>query len=200
MSARAPLRNRNVTADESIFARIAAGEPAAVSDCMDRYGGLVWSLVRSWIRNPADAEDATQEIFVELWKSAARFDRTAGSEVVFVTTIARRRLIDRLRAQGRQPQTEEFDEESAAIAEADDGDLDVSQAVEVENAARALATLGVEQREMLLMGVVQGMTHSEIARATGKPLGTVKTQLRRGLMKVRALLHGSDAGGEETGS
>jgi RNA polymerase sigma-70 factor (ECF subfamily) len=188
-----------VSADESLFERIAAGEPTAVRDCMDRYGGLVWTLVRSWIRNPADAEDATQEIFVDLWKSAARFDRSAGSEAVFVTTIARRRLIDRLRAQGRRPKTEEFDEESSAMAEAGAGP-DVSQTVEVENAARALAALGAEQREILLMGVVQGMTHSEIARVTGKPLGTVKTQLRRGLKKVRALLHGEAEVGEDGGS
>ena len=188
-----------MTADEPIFARIATGDPGAVRECMDRYGGLVWSLVRSWIRNPADAEDATQEIFVELWKSAARYNPTAGSEVVFVTTIARRRLIDRLRAQGRQPQTEEFDEDALATMASADHDPDLSQAVEVENAARVLATLAAEQREMLLMGVVQGMTHSEIARATGKPLGTVKTQLRRGLIKVRALLGHDSQGDEDTG-
>ena len=174
--------------DESIFARIAAGEPGAVADCMDRYGALVWSLVRSWIRNAADAEDATQEIFVELWRSASRYDPRAGSEVVFVSTIARRRLIDRLRAQGRQPPTEEFNEATLQPADREAPGADVAAAAEIDNAARALAALDAGQREILLMGVVQGMTHSEIARATGKPLGTVKTQLRRGLIKVRELI------------
>ena len=186
-----------MASNESIFARIAAGEAGAVRECMDRYGALVWSLVRSRIRNAADAEDATQEIFVELWKSAARYDPNAGSELVFVSTIARRRLIDRLRAQGRQPPTEEFDE--TALQPPEDGGLeaDVKSAVEVGNAARALAALDPGQREILLMGVVQGMTHSEIALATGKPLGTVKTQLRRGLMKVRELIANSARGSEE---
>jgi RNA polymerase sigma factor (sigma-70 family) len=79
-----------VTSGEFIFERIAAGDTRAVTECLDRYSGLVWSLVRSRLNNAADAEDATQEIFIELWKSAHRFDPSLGSEVVFVSTIARR--------------------------------------------------------------------------------------------------------------
>lgn len=158
---------------------------------MDTYGGLVWSLARRFSRSAADAEDATQEIFLEIWKSAARYDATMGSEAVFLTTIARRRLIDRMRARRRRPDTEEFDEERTI--EPPSEALDSSAlAAEAALAARALEQLGEGERQILLMGIVEGMTHSEIAVATGKPLGTVKTQLRRGLMKVRALL-GSDA-------
>jgi RNA polymerase sigma-70 factor (ECF subfamily) len=136
------------------------------------------------LNNAADAEDATQEIFIELWKSAHRFDPSLGSEVVFVSTIARRRLIDRLRAQGRRPPTEEFDEQMIP----NETHNEQYFASDVDRAARALESLEAGQREVLVMGVVQGMTHSEIALATGKPLGTVKTQLRRGLSKVRAML------------
>jgi RNA polymerase sigma-70 factor (ECF subfamily) len=174
-----------VAADESILERVAAGDPAAVGDCIDRYGGLVWSLVRSRIRNAADAEDASQEIFIELWKSAARFDPAVASEAVFIAMIARRRLIDRLRARGRQPVTEEFDE---ALARTDPLGTHAADASDVETAARALATLENGQREVVVLSIVQGMSHSEIATATGRPLGTVKTLLRRGLAKVRALL------------
>lgn len=180
---------------QGLLERIAAGDPTAVKQCMDTYGGLVWSLARRLSASAADAEDATQEIFVEIWKSAARYDPKMGSEAVFLTTIARRRLIDRMRARKRRPRTEEFDEElppEPAFETPDAGAL----AVEAALAARALAQLGEGEREILLMGIVEGMTHSEIATATGKPLGTVKTQLRRGLIKVRALL-GSDAQGAE---
>lgn len=172
-------------ADESILERIAGGEPAAVVDCIDRYGGLVWSLVRSRIRNAADAEDAAQEIFIELWKSAARFDPGLASETVFIAMIARRRLIDRLRARSREPVTEEFDE---TLARADPLGTQAADAADVQIAARALATLEDGQREVVLLSIVQGMSHSEIATATGRPLGTVKTLVRRGLTKVRALL------------
>jgi RNA polymerase sigma factor (sigma-70 family) len=176
---------------QSLLERIAAGDQAAVKECMDAYGSLVWALARRMSYSASDAEDATQEIFLEIWKSAARYDAALGSEAVFVTTIARRRLIDRMRASKRRPPTEEFNEEinvASAFEAPDSGAL----AVESARAARALAQLGEGERQILLMGVVDGMTHSEIATATGKPLGTVKTQMRRGLIKIRELL-GSDA-------
>jgi RNA polymerase sigma-70 factor (ECF subfamily) len=172
---------------QGLLERIAAGDAKAVRECMDVYGGLVWSLARRFSRSAADAEDATQEIFLEIWKSAARYDAKMGSEAVFLTTIARRRLIDRMRAGKRRPQTEEFDEERLAPPAFDAPDSS-ALAVESAIAARALEQLGEGERQILLMGIVEGMTHSEIALATGKPLGTVKTQMRRGLIKVRALL------------
>ena len=162
---------------------------------MDRYGGLVWSAARRWSDNAADAEDATQEIFLDLWKSAARYNPSAGTEAVFITTIARRRAIDRLRARERQTITEEFDE--LALPEVDGPAIDQGMiAAEAEIAGRAVAELDQGQQQILLMGVVQGMTHSEISAATGKPLGTVKTSMRRGLSRVRELL---DQGPNEAG-
>jgi RNA polymerase sigma-70 factor (ECF subfamily) len=178
---------------QSLLERIAAGHPTAVKECIDAYGNLVWALARRLSPSASDAEDATQEIFLELWKSAGRYDPAMGSEAVFITTIARRRLIDRLRARKRRPTTEEFDEERAAPG--DEGDAG-ALAVEVSIASRALAQLGDAQREIVLLGVVEGLTHSEIATATGKPLGTVKTQMRRGLIKIRELL-GANAPDEE---
>ena len=171
----------------TILERIADGDQSAVKECMDVYGGLVWSLARRMSQSAADAEDATQEIFLEIWKSAARFDASMGSEAVFLTTIARRRLIDRLRALKRRPKTEELDEladfepagdtESAGMLEAD-----------AALARRALDQLDPVQREILLLGIVEGLTHVEIATMTGKPLGTVKTHMRRGLIRVRELI------------
>ena len=172
---------------ESILERIAAGDQSAVAECMDTYGGLVWSIARRWTDNAADAEDGTQDIFLELWKSAARYDAAAGSEAVFITTIARRRMIDRLRAKERRPKTETLDE-TYTLNIADPGSDEGMLAAEAAIASRAVAQLDEGQRQILLMGVVQGMTHSEIAAATGKPLGTVKTQLRRGLIRVRELI------------
>jgi RNA polymerase sigma-70 factor (ECF subfamily) len=172
---------------QGVLERIAGGDSSAVKECMDAYGGLVWSLARRLSVSAADAEDATQEVFLEIWKSAARYDARVGSEAVFVATIARRRLIDRMRARKRRPQTEEFDEQfvvDAALEVPDSGAL----AVESEIAMRALAQLGEGERQILVMGIVDGLTHSEIALATGKPLGTVKTQMRRGLIKIRTLL------------
>ena len=154
---------------------------------MERYGALVWSLVRSRLRNAADAEDTTQEIFVELWKHAARFDPRIASETVFVAMIARRRLVDRLRALGREPVTEPIDPELPLFGPLEPSDQYAAVA-DVALAARAVAELDAGQREIVLLGVIKGLSHAEIAAASGKPLGTVKTQLRRGLLKVRDLI------------
>jgi RNA polymerase sigma factor (sigma-70 family) len=184
---------RTSIVNESILERIASGDQAAVAQCLDRYGGLVWSVARSWSDNAADAEDATQEIFIALWKSAARYNPSVGSEAVFISTIARRRMIDRLRSKGRRPSTEEFDE-SVMFELADSAPDQGMVAAEAAIAVRAVAQLEAGQQQVLMMGVVQGMTHSEIATVTGKPLGTVKTQLRRGLIRVRKLIEqGADS-------
>jgi RNA polymerase sigma-70 factor (ECF subfamily) len=172
---------------ESVFERIARGDESALKECMDRHGGLVWSLARRWSETTADAEDASQEIYIELWKCADRFDGSAGSEAAFVATIARRRMIDRLRARNRRPRTEEFDESFSNVEDTDQASPEFSGA-EVAVAEKALAELDEGQRQVLLMGIVEGMTHSEIASATGRPLGTVKTQMRRGLIKIRKLI------------
>ena len=177
--------------------RIREGDSAAVKECMDAYGGLVWSLARRFTESAADAEDATQEIFLEIWRSAARYDPSMGKETTFIATIARRRLIDRLRAHGRRPVMQEYDDTQTV----DPGTVDQNAgaiAVDVSTAQRALAQLNDDQRAILLMGVVEGMTHSEIATATGKPLGTVKTQMRRGLIRLRELVEQADGDMEDT--
>ena len=175
----------------SILERIAAGDESAVRECMDQYGALVWTVARRFSDSAADAEDASQEIFLEVWKSAARYDHERGSEALFITTIARRRLIDRLRSRKRRPPTEELDEErfdtDASMATSADP---VFFSSELESARAALAELGEGEREVLMLGIVEGLTHSEIATRTGRPLGTVKTQMRRGLLKVRQRLTG----------
>ena len=169
--------------ENPVLERVAAGDQLAVKQCMDRFGGLVWTLARRALSSPQDAEDATQEIFVEVWRSAYRYDPGKGSETVFVATIARRRLIDRLRKQGRQPYTEDVDEPGLHLS----GEVEHSQEVctEAELAARALKTLKPAQQQVLELGLLRGLSHSEIAEQTGMPLGTVKTQMRRGLIKIR---------------
>jgi len=171
----------------SLLQRIANGDARAVQECMNAYGNLVWSLARRFSESAADAEDATQEIFLEIWKSASRYDPERGKETTFIATIARRRLIDRMRAAGRRPDTDEYDESSATGFTAATAD-EAPAAADVAAAQRALARLKPDQREILVLGIVEGLTHSEIATRTGKPLGTVKTHMRRGLLRLRELI------------
>jgi len=167
----------------ALLTRVAGGDPGAVRDCIARYGGLVWSIARRFEGH--DAEDAVQEIFLDLWKSAARFDPRIASEPAFVAMIARRRLIDRRRTQRRRPATETIDSEPA-IADAGRGP---DSCAEASQAARALDRLRPEQRRVLVLAT-HGLSHGEIAERTGMPLGTVKAHARRGLQSIRAALLG----------
>ncbi len=171
---------------DSLLPRVASGDAGAVEACLARYSPLVWSLAKRMVRNPSVLEEIVQEIFVDVWKSAGSYDPSRASEATFIATIARRRVIDRQRRAARAPESEVLDEETVAIA---DEELErVEQRDEAGRAARALATLRPEQRRVILMAVVDGRTHEEIATATGMPLGTVKSHIRRGLDRAARLL------------
>ncbi len=173
--------------DEPLLPSVASGDRLAVSRCIRRYGPIVWSIARRLSPTPADAEDAVQEIFLDVWRHAHRFDRALGSEKVFVTMLARRTLIDRLRSfrprlrVETNLEEEDSEREGPATGRAE-------RAVEVEEARQLLARLPVPQQRVIALSLVQGMTHAEIAESTGLPLGTVKTMLRRGIVRVRELL------------
>ena len=190
-------RARRKTLTESpVLPRIAAGDGDAVQECMDRYGGLVWSLARRMA--PTVAEDAVQEIFIDLWKSAARFDPSKASEKTFIATVARRRLIDRLRRQGRRPRMRSLPEPDEPTAEPSvDEHLVIQRGAEAKSAARYLNELRPEQRNVIRLSVVEGMSHSEIAESTGIAIGTVKSHIFRGLAKVRARLAEAEAAAAE---
>jgi len=171
---------------QAILKRIAAGDKTAVQDCLDSYGGLVWSLARRMSPNTNEAEDAVQEIFIDVWKNAARFDESQSSETTFVAMIARRRLIDRLRKIGRQPNVDSLEDVLAEPSGGKDNNLQLC--VEAKAAAAAMKNLRPEQRQILHLSIVQGFSHQEIAETLKMPLGTVKTHARRGLIHVREVL------------
>lgn len=176
----------------SLFERIARGDPGAMSQCIEEFGPLVWGLARRLSRTAADAEDATQDIFTDLWRSATRFDPAFGSPTMFVAMIARRRLIDRLRKLKAELPTVS-DDTLLSLAHSSPGDA-AEVSVEAEQAARAVAQLRPEQREVLELSLLHGLSQSEIASRLKLPLGTVKTFMRRGLIKVREAMN---LGGED---
>lgn len=169
----------------SILERVAQGDPSAPSQCIERFSGLVWSLARRLCASASDAEDAVQEIFIDIWKSASRFDPAIASETTFVAMIARRRLIDRGRRRMRRPEVPQIADSVADRAER----IDATDANEQQGLAqRAFAQLRPEQQQVLTLAIHHGCSHEQIATATGMPLGTVKTHARRGLIKIRQIL------------
>jgi RNA polymerase sigma factor (sigma-70 family) len=171
---------------QPLLPQIATGNPTAVEAFLQRHSGMVWGLARRFCRSAEDAEDATQEIFVDAWKSAARYQESAGSEVTFLMTIARRRLIDRARRMGRRIAPELLEDAGTIVSPQQPDKAEIHD--EVARAQQALEQLRPEQREVLDMALGHGRTHQEISTAIGIPLGTVKSHARRGLLRLREML------------
>ncbi len=169
-----------------VLPRVAQGDETAVSECLNRYGGLVWSLARRSCTNQQTAEDAVQDIFLQVWKSAAKFDDSIATETTFIAMIARRRLID-LNRKKTLPSSGPVELEKVtsrtALAE-DQAELQD----EAAKAAELLEQLPAEQQNVIRLSIYEGLSHSRIAESTGLSLGTVKTHIRRGLIKLRKAL------------
>lgn len=172
----------------TVLQRVASGDAEAVQDCMKTFGGLIWSMARKKGLGQQDTEDIVQEVFIDLWKSAKRYDPNQASETAFVAMITRRRLIDRLRREQRRPYTQPMVPEIHDCADAEHQRLE--NQVEVALASKALDQLKPRERHVVLLSTLHGMSHGQIADQTGIPLGTVKTYIRRGLMRVKDLLVG----------
>ncbi len=174
----------------TLLSRIASGDESAVAECLDCYGGLVWSLARRFSPDPQAAEDAVQDIFVNVWKVADRFDPEIAAEKTFVAMIARRRLIDISRKKS-WPDPSEFEFEKISSRELS-GPEQAELTDEAAKAASLLAELPADQQNVIRLSIYDGLSHSKIADLTGLSLGTVKTHIRRGLTKLRKALFPSN--------
>jgi len=170
----------------SLLEQVAQGDQNAIAKVLDQYGDLVWSLARRFLGNSPEAEDAVQDIFIAIWSSAERYKPELASEVTFIATIARRRLIDRLRKNSRTPDSVEFDEGSAT--QTPEQVNRITENVEVQNVVRVLNDMPEQHRQILSLSIYEGYSHSEIADQMDMPLGTVKTRVRRGLLHIREQL------------
>lgn len=180
---RMPAPSRPTLVDSPLLPSVAQGDNQAIASCIERYSGLVWSLARRFLRDTGSAEDAVQEIFVEVWKVAARFDPAKGSEVAFIATLARRRLIDRVRRQAVRKEDLSLADEPTASAP-----LPEQQLAGREDLARAkelVASLQPQMRQAIELALYHGLTHAEVSAEMEVPLGTAKSLIRRGLDQVR---------------
>jgi len=170
----------------SILQRVAAGDSAAVSECLEAYGRLVWAIARRLLRSQTEAEDAVQEAFIAVWKNAHRYDPAIAAEPTFVAMIARRRLIDRRRKLERLPATSVTIDESAAPTISASCPVEIRD--EAERVAACLQELKREERLVIELAIRDGLSQSEIASQIDMPLGTVKSHARRGMKRLRELL------------
>ena len=177
------MPTRKLPEEGKILNGVALGQESAMEQCIAVYGGLIWSIALRYSGDRNQAEDIVQETFMDLWRSASRFDAAVASEKTFVGLLARRRSIDFSRKQRRHPPAETL---MAAESLPDEtAESSGGSRVEHSEVLEVLKVLPDGTRDLFALHFEKGLTHPEIAKQTGIPLGTVKTRLRRGLIEVR---------------
>lgn len=173
--------------DLRLMARLSSGDQSAIGDLYDHYGRQVFALACRMLADPAAAEDVTQEVFVKMWRNAARFDPDRGRVGSWILHIAYTTAVDHTRAR-RRTAPSRFDDWPDEPDVAADTAGDAELAVMGAQVRSALLHLPAEQRLALEMAYFRAMTHQEIAHSLAIPLGTVKGRLRLGLEALRQFL------------
>jgi RNA polymerase sigma-70 factor, ECF subfamily len=172
---------------QAALSAVARGDEDAFAVVYDRAAPVVLGTVRRILRNPAQSEEVMQEVLLEVWRTASRFDPAAGSAAAWITMLAHRRAVDRVRSEQRAAQREA---RSAATAEV--GYDEVAEAVEAsldrERVRRCLGGLTELQRESVTLAYYGGYSYREVAQLLGVAVGTVKTRMRDGLIRLRDCL------------
>jgi|TARA_B100001094_G_scaffold296615_1_gene318969 RNA polymerase sigma-70 factor (ECF subfamily) len=162
---------------------IADGHPGSFEMLIEKYGNLVWSIGKKFLYNQSDLEDGVQEVMIAIWKSADKFDQNKASEITFISMIARRRFIDYLRKITKHKSEDSLDDENKHIHLYKESLL--NEETDLSLVKSAIEELDTDDQELLNLSVYQGYSHSEISDILNIPLGTVKTRIRRNLMKLK---------------
>lgn len=177
-------------ADEELMPLIGEKDPEAFAALYDRHGGVAYSLAYRIVGEPGAAEEVTQEAFLSIWRSGARFDRTRGSVRSWILSILRNRAIDFLRSRAGKAPKLTFDDDSA-LEQRPAAERTEEEAIRQETARELRGALGLlpgEQSKVLELAYFGGFSQTEISRMLGVPLGTVKGRMRLGLEKIRGEL------------
>lgn len=176
-----------------LLSRVSNGDQVAFAALYDDLSAMVYGIAKRVVRDATHAEEVTQEVFVDLWRLATRFDADHGNVRTWAATLAHRRAVDRVRSEQSHRNRERADA-SAVSAPASRPDEIVVDGEARQRAVLALQRLSAPQREALELAYYGGLTHVEVADRLGIALGTAKTRIRDGLMRLRTAL------GEEVGT
>jgi RNA polymerase sigma-70 factor, ECF subfamily len=170
----------------ALLGQVAKGDQAAFEAVYDRVAAPVFGTVRSVVRDPSLSEEVTQEVFVEVWRAASRFDAGKGSPMAWVATIAHRRAVDRVRSEQRSAERDR--RAGSSLIAYDDVAETVEDNLDRERVRRCLRALTDLQREAVTLAYYGGYTYREVANLLRVPAGTVNTRMRDGLIRLRDCL------------
>jgi len=179
----------DLSEEQLLVKRLVARDQTALSTLYDRYASIVYALALRITRNSAEAEEVVVDSFWQIWQQAERYDHTRGQVGAWIFTIARSRALDRLRTMRRFPLTESDPQAESELARdlaaSDNPEHSVWLAEQSSLVRAALEALTLTQREAIELAYYHGLSHTEIAEQLGEPLGTIKTRIRLGLIKLR---------------
>ncbi len=182
-----PTPQRRVDADE-LLSRVARGDERAFAELYDLLSPRVYGLIRRVLRDPAQSEEVAQEVMVEVWRNAGRFDGTRGSATAWVFTIAHRRAVDRVRSEQASNDRAQRVAASSVETPYDDVVEAATARIEQQQVRRCLDGLTDLQREAITLAYYNGNSYREVADLLGTALPTIKTRMRDGLIRMRDCL------------
>ena len=189
------MTDYQVLEDQELLVRIAAGDKDALEAIYERYSSAVYSLARYMLRSEAVAEEATQDVFLNIWLKAASYSSSRGQPKTWIMSVAHHKVIDVIRSRRRAAAISDPKEyetldllPSGEVAT----DVAVERNLEAERVREALSRLPSAQQEVINLAYFNGLSQSEIAARLGQPLGTVKTRARLALQKLREELRQDD--------
>lgn len=184
-----PATGLETLRDEDLLALVASRQEVALGALYDRYGRLVYTIALRITGDRQTAEEVVQDVFQNVWQAASTFQPGVGSASSWMMGIARHRAIDAIRSKRERARAREQELDTNWPTTEDQSlDQEVAQRLLRDTVRQALQMLPVNQRQAIELAYYGGMTRSEIASQLGEPLGTVKTRLRLGLLKLRDLL------------
>lgn len=181
------------TDDVSLVAAMARVDERAAGVLYERHGGVMYGLALRMVADTADAEEVVLDAFAQAWKDADRFDVSRGSVIGWLTTIVRTRALDTIRSRGRRAKlvdnaAQQLDEPAAMGERMPPTDHAVEHGERASAVGSALQELPEVQRRAIELAFYEGLTHQEVAERLREPLGTVKTRIRLGMLKLRDML------------